>query len=604
MIDLIRPLPSDPRTLTDWEWERIEPYYARLEAQPLTTANVNAWLADWTQLSTLVDECHQRLYVATTQNTADEKLNQQFDRFIEQIYPRYQSAEQTLKQKLLESGLEPAGFDIPLRNLRAEAALFRQENLPLETREQKLEKEYDRIIGGETVQWQGAERTPTQMLPVLQSTDRALREQAWRLMLNRRLANRQPLNDLWREFVTLRLDMAKHADYTLPGRPDTGDYRAYRWQEYLRFDYTPADCRRFAEAIEEVVVPAASQLYQKYQQRLGVDTLRPWDLQGPMGFFVAAEPPGTQPLQPYQQEKELMTKTAAIFHAVDPQLGDYFDTMRQRQLLDLPNRKGKAPGGYCISFEHTREPFIFMNTIGVHDDVQTLLHEAGHAFHAFESYRLPYAQQHVAPIEFCEVASMSMEFLGAPFFNSHGGFYSDADAARARIEKLETAIFFWPYMAVTDGFQHWAYENPEQALDPQLCDATWGALWERFMQGVDWSGLEQERVTGWHRKPHIFTSPFYYVEYGMAQLGAVQVWANARRDPAQAVRDYRRALALGGTAALPQLFETAGAQFKFDAPTLRLAVELMLETIDELSAQAHNGALTKMPNGNPLGIHS
>jgi oligoendopeptidase F len=223
-----------------------------------------------------------------------------------------------------------------------------------------------------------------------------------------------------------------------------------------------------------------------------------------------------------------------------------------------------------------------MNAVGTHEDVQTLLHEAGHAFHAFEAFHLPYYQQHAVPLEFCEVASMSMEFLGAPYLNRAGGFYKDADAARARVEKLETSIFFWPYMAVTDLFQHWAYENPQDALDPENCDAQWGALWDRFMLGVDWRGLEQERVTGGHRKPHIFTSPFYYIEYGMAQLGAAQVWANARRDQNRAVQEYRRALALGATVPLPVMYETAGARFKFDVPTLKQAVALMQETINAL----------------------
>lgn len=580
MSDLVRPLPQDVQSFSTWDWARIEPYYARLQRVELTAQNILAWLADWSQLSSLVDERYNRLALATTQNTADKEIEDTFNHFIEEIYPKYQAAEQVTKQKLLASGLQPQGYEVPLRNLRAETTYFRTENLPLQTQEQQMEKEFDKLLGSEIIKWNGEERTPAQMVPIYQDPNRAKRERAWRLVLNKRLENRGALNELWVRMLQLRLEMAKNAGFTLPD--GTGDYRAYRWQQYMRFDYTPDDAKQFDAAIKEVVVPAAARIYAKYRKRLNVDTLRPWDLQGPQGFFIAADPPETEPLRPFQTDVELQDKVAAIFHDVDPQLGAYFDTMQSQALLDLPNRKNKAPGAYCMGFETAKRPFIFMNAVGTHEDVQTLLHEAGHAFHAFEAFKLPYIHQRAVSLEFCEVASMSMEFLGAPYFNRAGGFYNNADAARARIEKLETAIFFWPYMAVVDAFQHWVYENPKDALDPENCDAQWSSLWDSYMIGVDWSELEQERITGWHRKLHIFTGPFYYIEYGMAQLGAVQVWANSLRDRAQAVRDYRSALALGGTAPLPKLFETAGAKFQFDAPTLQEAVDLMESTIENL----------------------
>lgn len=580
MTDLIRPLPQDIQDFTKWDWDRIEPYYTRLQQTDVDAQNIGAYLADWSQLSSLMDERYQRLVLATTQDTTDKALEEKFNHYVEEIYPKYQAAEQVLKEKIVTSGLELKGFEIPLRNLRTEAAIFRAENLPLQTQDQKLEKEYDKILGAETVLWNGEERTPAQMLPVYQDPDRATRERAWQLVLNRRLENRDALNDVWGRMLQTRLEMAKNAGFTLPD--GTGDYRAYRWQQYLRFDYTPEDARRFNAAILQVAVPAAARIYEKYKHTLGVDTLRPWDLQGPQGFFVAADPPETTPLKPFRDDAELMQKAADIFQDVDPELGRMFQTMRVEKLLDLPNRKNKAPGGFCMSFEHVKRPFIFMNAVGTHEDVQTLLHEAGHAFHAFEAYALPYVHQRVVPLEFCEVASMGMEFLSGPSLNRSGGFYNARDAARARIEKLETAILFWPYMAVVDEFQHWVYEKPQEARDAENCDAEWGALWDRFMLGVDWSGLEKERITGWHRKLHIFTGPFYYIEYGMAQLGAAQVWANALRNQNQAVRDYRRALALGGTAALPTLYETAGAKFKFDPATLGESVRLMEKTIKEL----------------------
>ena len=322
-------------------------------------------------------------------------------------------------------------------------------------------------------------------------------------------------------------------------------------------------------------MPLASHLYEKRRQRLGVKTLRPWDLE--------VDPFGRPPLRPFHEAPELESKTAIIFHNVDAKLGEYFDIMRRERLLDLENRKGKAPGAYCIDFQVAKRPFIFMNAVGIHEDVLTLLHEGGHAFHVFETAHLPYHQQLEVPLEFAEVASTSMEYLGAPYLTAdRGGFYSINEAARARVEHLERALLFWPYMAVVDAFQHWVYENHAAASDPSNCDAKWSELWQRFMPGVDWSGLEDEMATGWQRKLHILQAPFYYIEYGLSQLGAVLIWRNALKNQAQAVADYRKALSLGGTANIPTLFATAGAKFSFDEETLGEAVSLMASTIEEL----------------------
>jgi oligoendopeptidase F len=297
------------------------------------------------------------------------------------------------------------------------------------------------------------------------------------------------------------------------------------------------------------------------------------------------DPFNRPPLQPFKTVTELEQRTEAIFRQVDPQLGEYFEIMRREGLLDLDNRVGKAPGGYCTDFLVVRRPFIFTNAVGVHDDVQTILHEGGHAFHIFEASHLPYYQHFQIPLEFMEVASMAMELLASPYLTAEqGGFYTPADAARARLEHLERSLLFWPYMAVVDAFQHWAYTHPEGS-DPEQCDARWAELWQRFMPGVDWSGLEDELVTGWHRKAHIHTDPFYYIEYGLALLGAVQVWRNALQDQSAAVVSYRKALSLGYTVPLPELYAAAGARFAFDAGTLQEAVDLMLATMDDLQRQ-------------------
>ena len=560
----------DIREFMTWPWEKIAPHYDELRQATLTADTVTHWLADWSRLGEYLYETYARLHVATTVDTTDRQAQQRFETFLETIVPEAQKADHDLKRKLVASGLQPPGFQIPLRNMRAQIDLFREENLPLLTQEHKLANEYDRIVGAQTVEWQYKEYTVSQMRPFLQSPDRALREEVWRLTAERQLKDRGPLSALWEQLLTLRQRIAANA-----GKPD---YRAFRWQQMGRFDYTPADCRAFHKAIEEVVVPAAAAVLEKRRQRLGVDRLRPWDLD--------VDPLARPPLRPFRNVEELKAKSEAIFQHVDPQLGAYYHTMREENLLDLENRKGKAPGGYCTAFPVSRRPFIFMNAVGVHDDVQTMLHESGHAFHVFESQALPYIHQRDVPMEFAEVASMSMELLASPYLaRDFGGFYTPPEAARARIEHLERSLLFWPYMAVVDAFQHWVYEHPEEAADPAACDRIWGGLWDRFMPVTDWRGLEDVKVSGWMRKLHIFQLPFYYVEYGLAQLGAVQVWGNALEDQAAAVAAYRKALALGGTVTLPELYAAAGAKFAMDAATLRRAVDLMMRVIEELEAE-------------------
>jgi oligoendopeptidase F len=574
---MFKNLPSDPKALIAWTWPEIETYYQELASQSLSAANVEGWLADWSSIGERIEELYARLSVATSTNTVDKEADEHMNQFLDSIFPNVMAAEQKLKEKLLASQLEPPGFEIPLRNMRAEADLFRAANLPLLAEQQKLSIQYDKIFGAQTVNWEGEEITLTRLAKNFQQPDRERREKAWKLKASRQLADVESINELWEKFMQVRARIAENT-----GMPS---YREYTWQQKLRFDYTPEDCKSFASAIEQVVVPAATRIYEKRKKALGLASLRPWDLVD--GWFSRPSPPTDAPtLKPFASIEQLKQGVSSIFHKVDPVLGGYFDTMLSEELTDLENRKNKAPGAYCTSYTSIRKPFIFVNAVGIHEDVMTTLHESGHAFHVFETGRIPYVQQLAVPMEFAEVASMGMELLASPYLTRQdGGFYSESEAARARIEHLEGMILFWPFMAVVDLFQQWVYENPAEGIKPAACDAKWGELWDRFLPGVDWSGLEEVKVTGWHRKLHIHTVPFYYVEYGLAQLGAVQIFGNALKDQAEAVAAYRKALALGGTVTLPQLFAAAGAKFAFDPAILETAVGLMEQVIDELETK-------------------
>ena len=562
-------LPSSALDALEWDWAQYEPHFTQLVEVELSPETLGEWMAAWSYLSRLMLEVFNRLYVATTVDTTDEDAQQRYTAFLEDVFPQRSAGDQRLKEKLLESGLQPENFQVPLRNLRAEAELFSESNLPLLSQEQLMVAEHDQITGGQTVEWEGEEVTLVQLSLVLQDQGRGRRERAWRTILERWGQDRESLNELWVRFMDLRGKLASNAGLE--------NYRTYRWQQMLRLDYTPEDCLRFHDAIAEVVVPAAQRIYAKRKAQLGLDSLRPWDLD--------VDPLGRQALRPFRDVNELIETSERIFKQLDPQLGTYFKIMEQDGMFELANRKGKAAGAYCEDFPLSQRPFIFMNAVGTHDDVQTMLHEFGHALHAFEAYSLPYAQQQLYGMEIAEVASMSMEFLAASYLpKSAGGFYSDADAARARIEHLEDSIRFWPYMAVVDAFQHWVYLNHTAASDPANCDHKWSELWDRFMKGVDWTGLEHEAATGWHRKLHIFQVPFYYVDYGLAQLGAVQVWSHSLQDQHAAMGAYRYALSLGATRTLAELYAAAGVKLAFDLDTLGPAVELMEFTIGELEA--------------------
>jgi oligoendopeptidase F len=562
------PLPDTIEELGEPTWESYRPYYQELQQRQVTAATTRQWLADWSTLARIVHETTAMLYIEKSLDTADEEKEQRFLDFINNVQPKLVVANQELREKLLELNVPDEDMALVLRQFRNEVRLFREENIPLLTELQRLDNEYDKVTGAMKADWDGEEKNLSQLGQFLRAKNRALRERAWRTMMDLWLNDRAVLNDLYTRMLALRQQVAANAD--LP------DYRSYAFLDKGRFDYTPEDCFTFHQAIEAAVVPAARRIIEKKQAQLGIESLRPWDLDVETG--------NAPPLQPYQTAAELIQCSQEIFNRVDPELGQHFAAMADEQLLDLDTRPGKALGGYCSTLSLRQRPFIFMNGVGVHDDVQTLLHEAGHAFHVFETAHLPFIWQGDAPMEFCEVASMAMELLAAPHLpRQNGGFYSEAEAARARIEHLEGILLFLPYMAVVDAFQHWVYLNPAQAADAANCDAAWAALWRRFMPAaVDWQGLEAARMTGWQRKPHIFGSPFYYVEYGMAQVGALQVWRNSLHDHAAALAAYRRALAAGGTKTLPELFAIAGAEFRFDTPMLTELVDLVEKTLAEL----------------------
>lgn len=550
------------------DWATVKPSFDALLTIELNAQTVDGWLQQWSDLEAVLEEAGAQIYREITENTVDAAAEERFNLYVEEILPRVKIAVQALKQKLLavESYQPAAEIALLLRRFRTEAGIFRDENVPLQSRLTLLGNQYNKIVGGMTIAWQGQTETLPMAKSHLEEPDRGAREAVWQRMMDCFLVQRHTLNELYLEMVPLRRQVARNAGFAT--------YRDYRWQELARFDYSPEDCVTYHDAIEREVVPLATQIYEHRVRKLGIDRMRPWD--------TDADPFG-EPLRPFQNVAELEEGCYRVFQQVDPALAGQFAILRDGY-LDLASRPNKAPGGYCNGFPVIGKPYIFMNAVGTHDNVTTLLHEGGHAFHFIESQRQSLLWNQNGPMEFCEVASMSMELLSAPYLGQrYGGFYDEAGVRRALVQELEGIVLFLPYMAVVDAFQHWVYSEAAEEVAAGDLDAAWSQLWDRFMPGVDYGGLQPEKETGWHRKGHIFESPFYYIEYGLAQLGALQVWRNSlQHGNAKAVADYRSALALGYTRSLPELFQAAGARFAFDRQTVGELMALIQEQLVDL----------------------
>jgi oligoendopeptidase F len=561
-----------PQTINLGEWSQIAPLFDQLEVRApacATAADLERWLLDWSELNAALDEESSKRYIAMTCHTDNAEAEKAYLRFIEhvepQLKPRQFKLAQTYVAHPLRQQLPKQRYEVFDRATQVQVELFREENVPRETEEAKLGQQYQKLSGSLTVQFRGEERTLIQMGRYLEEPDRPLRQEAWELVANRRLQEAAKFEDLFDALVKLREQIAGNAGYT--------NYRDYAFRKLCRFDYTPADCVAFHEGVEQELMPVLRELQAERKQQLGVESLRPWDL--------AVDPLNRPPLRPFEQVDQMVSRTQDIFERLDRELAAGFERMRHLRLLDLANRKGKAPGGYQSTLAEARVPFIFMNAVGLQRDVETLLHEAGHAFHALATRDEDLHAYRSAPIEFCEVASMSMELLGNEFLET---FYAPPEVTRARRTHLERIVEIFPWIATVDAFQHWIYTHPGHTRAERT--KAWLGLMDRFGGDADWQGYEAARANLWHRQLHIFLYPFYYIEYGIAQLGALQVWANSKRNKAEALKAYKRSLTLGGARPLPELFAAAGCKFQFSRQTMAPLVALVRGEIAKLKGTA------------------
>jgi len=538
--------------------------YNKLYERDITsTEHLESFLLDRSELDAVLGQHEAVLYIRMTCQTDDPARAQAYKKFVETILPAVKPLMDKLNRKYLDAckgfSLNKKRYEVYDRDTKADVELFREENVPLQTQEELLSQEYQTICGAMTVNFQGKEYTMAQMRKFLEQTDRSVRESSWRAAAQRRLQDVRRLDEIMDKMLILRRQIASNAGFD--------NYRDYKFRQYHRFDYTPDDCKRFHDAVEKLVVPVMAKIYERRKSQMNLPSVRPWDLN--------VDPQGREPLKPFEKIDEYTAGAKQIFQRIEPEFGKQFQEMIDMGLLDLASRKGKAPGGYQGSLPEARKAFIFGNAVGMDSDLGLIFHEGGHAFHSQACANDSLLAYRYAPIEFAEVASMSMELFAGQYLSV---FYDERDVKRSCRTHFESIVSTLASVATIDAFQHWLYENPNHTPD-QRRDA-WLRIRTRFGgRLIDWSGLQIQHKNLWHQILHIFQLPLYYIEYGIAQLGALGLWLQSKQDTRSALANYRKALALGGSRPLPELFAVAGLEFDFSEKTIAPLIDAIGEEL-------------------------
>ncbi|MFZ9302039.1 MAG: M3 family oligoendopeptidase [Sediminibacterium sp.] len=558
-------LPKD-FILTDWA--SLEPYFIELSDRPLEdAAALEKWLKDLSELEAFISEDACWRQIKMTCDTTDKSLEEAFNFFCMEIQPKMQPYADALNKKLMAcpftKALDKDTYFTYLRSVQKSIDLFRTENIAIQAELSVMQQQYGAIAGKMTITHEGQEYTLQQAAQFLESEDRSIRESVYRKIQERRLEDKIAMHDLFSSLILKRHQVAINAGFE--------NYRDYKFVELGRFDYTKEDCFQFHEAVKLHVLPLIDKIYARKKQKLGLDVLKPWDTE--------AEPAGTKPLRPFTDGKDLYEKSVACFEQLHPFFADCLKKMNSLKHFDLESRKGKAPGGYNCPLAESGAPFIFMNAAGQMSDVTTMVHEGGHAIHSFLSHNLSLSAFKEYPMEIAEVASMSMELFSMDHWQSF--FDNEADLNRAKEHQLERTITIFPWIAIIDKFQHWVYEHPTHTIEERT--NTWTSILKEFSTGsIDYSGLDEFRAIGWQRQLHLFEVPFYYIEYGIAQLGAIGMWMQYQQNPTAALENYMNALALGGTKTLPELYKTAGIEFNFSPSYVKKLMDFTNSQLEKL----------------------
>ncbi|MCX2476471.1 M3 family oligoendopeptidase [Pedobacter sp. MC2016-05] len=549
-------------------WESLSPLFTELQNREINNVDeLEKWLKDRSELEAALEEDFAWRYIKMSCDTANEELVKNFQYFAEEIEPKISPLSNELNKKFVDSpfmdDLDKEKFFVYSRAIKKALEIYREENIELFTQLQVKQQKYQGITGAMSVEINGQEYTLEQASIFIKDLNREVRENAWKTIQQRRLIDKDDLNILFDELIKLRNQVALNAGFA--------NYRDYMFQALGRFDYTPQDCYDFANAIEKEIVPILKEQAEKRREALGLETLRPWDME----VSVSGKPA----LKPFNNGTELIDKSIACFNAIDEKLGTKLATMKANNLFDVESRKGKAPGGYNYPLAETGAPFIFMNSANSLRDLTTMVHEGGHAIHTFLTANLELNDFKHCPSEVAELASMSMELISMDNWNVY--FDSEEDLIRAKKEQLADVLKTLPWVAVIDQFQHWIYTNPNHTAADR--EVTFKQIYNRFGAGfADWTDLDQQFGNVWQKQLHLFEVPFYYIEYAIAQLGAIAVWKNYKENPEKALEQYLAALSLGYTKPMNEIYETAGIKFDFSAEYVKELAAFVKEELEKL----------------------
>ena len=554
-----------PEDLAITEFKVIEPFFQELLERPVQNLNdFDNWLKDRSELDAVLEEDMAWRYIRMSIHTQDEQLREAYNFFVSKIQPELAPLEDQLNQKLmalpfLEQRADPA-HQIYFRSVRTALELYREENIALQAALSEEAQQYGAVSAAQSIAHDGKTLTMQQAAQLLKEKDETLRQHIFEKMAAVRRKDREQLDTLFSSLIQKRQQLAQNAGFA--------NFRDYKFVEMGRFDYKKEDCFAFHEAIKTHIVPLVKEIQAEKLRKLGKNLFKPWDLD--------VDPEGKPALQPFKTGAEMLSGTIQMFDRIDPYFGDCLRVMDQLGHLDLDSKQGKAPGGYNYPLYEIGVPFIFMNAVGSQRDLETMIHEGGHAIHSFLSRDLSLTAFKNLPSEVAELASMSMELLSMPQWSE---FYEPQAQQRAMREQIEGTLKVLPWIAQIDAFQHWIYENPTHTRQER--SAHWIQLTQDFGTGlVDWTDYEDLIECSWQRQLHLFEVPFYYIEYGIAQLGALGVWKNSLANKQRAIEQYKNALSLGYTAPMSTIYETAGVPFDFSSERLQTLAQFIKEQLE------------------------
>lgn len=551
------------------DWSSIQPYFENLLNRSIDTKDeFTKWLGDLSELEAILEEDAAWRYIKMTIDTTDEGLSKAYSFFVSEIQPKIAPFEDQLNRKLNDISFtkelekDPAYF-ILFRSIRKSLDLYKEENIQLISEVSEESQKYGAIAAAQSIEFNGEKMTMQKAAQLLKETDENIRKEAFEKITTRRKQDVDAFNDLFDSLLKKRHQIAVNAGFE--------NFRDYKMEALGRFDYSVQDCYNFHTSVKEVIVPVVKKIQQERLNLLGKSKFKPWDLE--------VDPEGKKPLKPFDTGKELLEGTVKMFNEIDPYFGDCIQTMDELKHLDLESKDGKAPGGYNYPLYEIGVPFIFMNAVGSAHDLVTMVHEGGHAIHSFLSRDLPLTGFKNLPSEVAELASMSMELLSMEKWNQ---FYTDEDDfKRAKKEQLESILKILPWIAQVDEFQHWLYTNHNHTREERT--KKWTQLGKEYGTGLtDWTGYEDVPATSWLRQLHIFEVPFYYIEYGIAQLGALGVWKNSLENKTKAISDYKNALKLAYTRSIPEIYEIAGVKFDFQTTYIKKLADFVEMKLNEL----------------------